>query len=56
MALRRETVGARSSFDMMEFALNVDLPDELFENEAFRKMYYAAIDMIALGNVGPLFS
>ena len=52
MVLRRETAGGRPCFDMMEFANNIDLPDDLFENKAFQTMYDSAIDMIGLQNVG----
>ena len=56
MILRRDTVGARPSFDMMEFALDIDLPDEVFSDAAFQRAYYAAIDMIALANVSCIIS
>jgi hypothetical protein len=49
--LRRDTIGVRPVFGMMEFALNIDLPDEVFEGEAFMRAYFAAIDMLALANV-----
>ena len=49
--LRRNTIGIPPAFDMMEFMLGIDLPDELFENEAFQKMSFAATDMIFYVNV-----
>ncbi|THH27413.1 hypothetical protein EUX98_g6776 [Antrodiella citrinella] len=43
--LRRENSAIRLCFGLFEFALGVDLPDEVFECPEFMSMYWAACDM-----------
>ena len=51
VTFRRLTSGARCVYVVMEFALGIDLPDEVFDNEAFQRMHSAAEDLIGLSNV-----
>ncbi|KAK7461741.1 Anterior gradient protein 2 [Stygiomarasmius scandens] len=50
LALRRETSGARTCFDMGEYLMNIDLPQALYDDEQFSKGYQAALDLIFLSN------
>ncbi|KAI5122525.1 hypothetical protein M0805_005252 [Coniferiporia weirii] len=47
---RRENGGVRPCFDLFEYAFNVALPDEVFEDPAFMRAYFAAVDMIGWSN------
>ena len=47
--IRRESIGARPSFAVLEFRLN--LPDEVFENPVVQKLTNICIDLIILSNV-----
>ncbi|KAI0077886.1 terpenoid synthase [Panus rudis PR-1116 ss-1] len=49
-ALRRENSAIRVCFGLFEFALGVDLPDEVFENPQFMNLYWAAADMVCWAN------
>lgn len=49
--LRRENSAIRLCFGLFEFALGIDLPDEVFEDEAFMNLYWAAADMVCWANV-----
>ncbi|KAG6852845.1 hypothetical protein C0991_008616 [Blastosporella zonata] len=46
--VRRDTIGARPSFVVLTFALN--LPDEVFVDPMIQKVTNACIDMLILGN------
>ncbi|THG95230.1 hypothetical protein EW026_g6387 [Hermanssonia centrifuga] len=48
--LRRENSAIRLCFGLFEFALGVDIPDEVFEDPAFMNLYWAATDMICWTN------
>ncbi|KAF9223486.1 terpenoid synthase [Gyrodon lividus] len=48
--MRRSNSANHISFDFVAFGLGLDLPDELFENPAFVKVYFAASDMIWWSN------
>lgn len=48
---RRENGGVRPCFDLFEYVFNIELPDEVFEDEAFMRVYYAAVDAIGWSNV-----
>nr|BCX55497.1 sesquiterpene synthase [Phanerodontia chrysosporium] len=48
--LRRENSAIRLCFGLFEFALGVDLPDAVFEDETFTKLYWAAADMVCWAN------
>lgn len=49
-SLRRETIGARLAFSHVEYALGIELLDEVYENTVFIEIYLAAVDMIWLSN------
>ena len=49
--LRRENSAIRLCFGLFEFALGIDLPDDLFEDKAFMDLYWAAADMVCWANV-----
>ncbi|TCD63577.1 terpene cyclase [Steccherinum ochraceum] len=48
--LRRENSAIRVCFGLFEFALGIDLPDEVFENQEFMTLYWAACDMVCWSN------
>jgi hypothetical protein len=50
-ALRRENSAIRLCFGLFEYVLGVDLPDEVFEDPVFMRLYWAAADMVCWSNV-----
>lgn len=50
-ALRRENSAIRLCFGLFEYVLGVDLPDEVFADDAFLACYWAAADMVCWANV-----
>lgn len=48
---RRSNVFMTGCFCLAEYALKIDLPDSIFEDERFMKMHWAAVDMIGYSNV-----
>ncbi|KAJ8520197.1 hypothetical protein ONZ45_g2998 [Pleurotus djamor] len=48
--LRRENSAIRLCFGLFEYALGIDLPDEVFQNQAFMDMHFAAVDMVSWSN------
>jgi hypothetical protein len=49
--LRRENSAIRLCFGLFEYSLGIDLPDEVFENPIFERLYWAAADMVCWANV-----
>ena len=49
--LRRDSSGVRICFDLIEFVLGIDLPGELFQDEAFQRVCRCGNDMISFSNV-----
>jgi hypothetical protein len=49
--LRRENSAIRLCFGLFEYTLGIDLPDHVFENEIFLKLYWDAADMVCWANV-----
>ena len=47
--VRRDTVGAKPSFALLELAL--DIPDDVISHPAIQEMSLASIDMLCIGNV-----
>lgn len=50
-ALRRENSAVRCCLVLIGCALGMDLPDVAFEDPAFQRMHFAAVDMISWSNV-----
>lgn len=50
--VRRNTIGAKPSFALLE--LDMDIPDEVFQNGAIQELTMATIDMLCLGNVSTI--
>ncbi|TFK49911.1 terpenoid synthase [Heliocybe sulcata] len=48
--LRRENSAVRTCFGLIEYAMGVDLPDEVFEDPVFKEMYLAAVDTVCWSN------
>ncbi|KAN0078464.1 Isoprenoid synthase domain containing protein [Tylopilus felleus] len=46
--VRRDTIGAKPSFALLELAL--DIPDEVIAHPAIQEMSFASIDMLCIGN------
>jgi hypothetical protein len=53
-ALRRENSAVRLCFMLAMYALQIDLPDEVFEDPAFNTIYFAACDLVCWANVSGL--
>jgi hypothetical protein len=53
-ALRRENSAVRLCFMLAVYALQIDLPDEVFEDAAFNTIYFAACDLVWWANVSRL--
>ena len=51
-SVRRDTIGAKPSFAILELDLN--LPQEVLDHPVIKEMEILSIDMILLGNVSPL--
>jgi hypothetical protein len=49
--LRRENSALRPCCCLAEYCLGLELPDELFKDEAFLKAYWAVVDMVCWSNV-----
>lgn len=49
--LRRENSAVRVCFGMISYILGVDLPDEVFSDPTFQKLYFSAVDMVCWANV-----
>lgn len=49
--LRRENSAIRLCFGLFEFTLGIDLPDAVFTDPVFKRMYWAAADMVCWANV-----
>ena len=49
--LRRENSAVRLCFMLAMYALQIDLPDEVFEDPAFNTIYFAACDLVCWANV-----
>jgi hypothetical protein len=52
--LRRENSAIRLCFGLFEYVLGVDLPDEVFGDPVFIRLYWAAADMVCWSNVSNL--
>ncbi|THH10888.1 hypothetical protein EW145_g1027 [Phellinidium pouzarii] len=48
--LRRENIALRLCFSLFEYCFGFDLPNEVFADPTFMRMFYGAVDMIALAN------
>ena len=51
LPLRRENSAIRLCFGLFETALEIDLPDIVFQDEQFMTLYWAAADMVCWSNV-----
>ncbi|PCH42339.1 terpenoid synthase [Wolfiporia cocos MD-104 SS10] len=48
--LRRENSAIRLCFGLFEFCLGSDLPDDVFQDSTFMRLYWAAADMVCWSN------
>ncbi|KAF9266511.1 terpenoid synthase [Marasmius fiardii PR-910] len=48
--LRRDNSAVVLCFDLFEYTLDIDLPEEVFEHPTFMEMYWAAADMVCWAN------
>jgi hypothetical protein len=53
--LRRENSAVTVCFGLLEYTLGIDLPDHVFENDIFLKLYWDAVDMVCWANVNSGF-
>jgi hypothetical protein len=49
--LRRENSAVRVCFGMIPYILGIDLPEEVFTDPNFEKVYFSAVDMVCWANV-----
>ena len=54
MKLRRANSGTEPSFALIEYVHGLDLPDEVFEDPVFTRLYWLGVDLICLANVSRL--
>lgn len=55
-AHRRQNSACMQCFDMVELALGMDLPHEVYASPEFMVPYMAAVDLVWLGNVSVSYS
>ncbi|KAL0574886.1 Sesquiterpene synthase 10 [Marasmius crinis-equi] len=48
--LRRQNSAVAACFGLFEYALGLDLPEEVFEHPIFQEMYWAAVDLVCWAN------
>ncbi|KAK7463069.1 hypothetical protein VKT23_007655 [Stygiomarasmius scandens] len=51
--LRRENSAVRLCFDHFEYALGLNLPQEVFDDPVFLEAYWAGIDLVCWSNASP---
>lgn len=51
IALRREISAVRTCFDLVEYCLDLDLPEEVHKDPVFINGYNAAMDLVFWANV-----
>lgn len=51
MSLRRENSAVQVCFGLFEYVHGIDLPNEVFEDPVFMRLYWQGIDMVCLSNV-----
>ena len=49
--LRRQNSGVEPSYALIEYVHGLDLPDEVFENPVFTRLYWIGVDLVCLANV-----
>ncbi len=49
--LRRENSGVRACFGFFELIHRTNLPDEVFEDPVFMRMYWYGVDLVCFANV-----
>ncbi|TFY71414.1 hypothetical protein EVG20_g1594 [Dentipellis fragilis] len=50
LVLRRENSAVRLCFGLIPFALGIDLPDEVYADPVFERIYFAGVDMVCWAN------
>ena len=50
-SLRRENSAVRLCFALVEYVLGIDLPDDVFDDSEFMRIYWTAVDMVCWSNV-----
>lgn len=53
--LRRDTSGCKTGFAFIEYAANIDLPDEVIEHPIIKAMADSTNDLVSWANVSVLF-
>ncbi|KLO13039.1 terpenoid synthase [Schizopora paradoxa] len=48
--IRRENSAVRTCFALLEYSNGLELPDEVFENPVFMRLYWQGVDVVWLGN------
>lgn len=56
ISMRRDTSGCKPVFVLMEYAAQIDLPDEVVEHPIIRDMEDATNDLVTWSNVSLLYS
>ena len=54
--LRRENSAVRVCFGLVSYILGIDLPDEVFTDPNFQKIYFSAVDMVCWANVSVVYT
>ncbi|KAF9263792.1 terpenoid synthase [Marasmius fiardii PR-910] len=50
MELRRNNSAVILCFDLLEYVLGIELPDEVYEDPTFEELYWSAVDMVCWAN------
>ncbi|KLO13038.1 terpenoid synthase [Schizopora paradoxa] len=48
--LRRQNSGVEPSYALIEYVHGLDLPDEVFKNPVFTRLYWLGVDLVCLAN------
>lgn len=51
LPLRRENSAVRLCFDLIEYCIGADLPEDVFDDLAFQEIYWSAVDLVCWANV-----
>lgn len=51
MSFRRDACGVRSSLDLVEYCLGIDLPEYVHDDPLFKRGYDATLDLVSWMNV-----
>lgn len=51
MSLRRDNSGIQPFFGLFEYVHGIDLPNKVFDDPVFQRVYWAGCDLVGISNV-----